>query len=856
MNLLQLGVASAIAAILSAITIQITHAAEPEPRSSSSVSLPVQETRIQQIRDRDRPATTLKEWQKQLITQNSPVPITGVRLNQGDAGLEIVLETPDNKPLPVDATKFRSEGNSLIADIPNAVLALSGGQEFTADSPTDEIANVRITQLNASNIRITVAGRTARPTQDVTLKTGNLAYSLNSEGEATEEELVVTGEGQRGYRVPNVSTATKTDTPLRDIPQSIQVVPQEVLRDQNATRAQDALRNVPGVTIAGSSNSAFSNFTIRGFSTLSAYDGYLRNGLRDFAGPSALELSNIDRIEVLKGPASVLFGRGALNGTINLITKQPLSTPFYEAQATVGSYDFYRGALDLSGPLNDSKTVLYRLNASYRDSGSFIDFYNSRNLQIAPVVSFAIGNNTKLTFEGEYIDSQYKGYSGLPAVGTVLPNPNGQIPHNRNTTAPTSSVNINIGRIGYALEHRFSENWSLRNTFRFVSFRNERNNLASGFTLAPNRRILNRTFSAAPISYQAYDLVTDIVGKFSTGSIQHQLVVGIDLNRTDNSDFKVGLPSSPVPLDLFNPIYSRPLAPLRPLSVNFTTLTDALGVYIQDQITLADNLKLLLGGRFDTFRQDQDNLRTNRKLNQSGEAFSPRVGIVYQPIPAISFYASYARSFNPVFASVLNSTSTLFEPERGTQYEVGVKADLNNRLSATLAFYDLTRSNVVVTNPNNSLFSLQTGEQRSQGIELSFAGEISPGWNIIAGYAYTDAEITKDTTFAVGNILNNVPKNSFNLWTTYEFQRGPLQGFGFGAGFFFVSDRQGDLTNTFELPSYFRTDAAIFYKRGRFRAALNFRNLFDVDYFESATGPLNVYPGDPFTVLGTISFQL
>ncbi|MBR8836533.1 MAG: TonB-dependent receptor [Stigonema ocellatum SAG 48.90 = DSM 106950] len=212
----------------------------------------------------------------------------------------------------------------------------------------------------------------------------------------------------------------------------------------------------------------------------------------------------------------------------------------------------------------------------------------------------------------------------------------------------------------------------------------------------------------------------------------------------------------------------------------------------------------------------------------------------------------YVRSFNPVFASVLNNTSTLFEPERGTQYEVGVKADLNNRLSGTLAFYDLTRTNVVVPTPN-PLLSLQTGEQRSRGVELSLAGEILPGWNIIAGYAYTDAEITKDTTFPVGNILSNVPKHSFNLWTTYEFQRGPLQGFGFGAGFFFVGDRQGDLTNTFELPSYFRTDAAIFYKRGQFRAALNFRNLFDVDYFESATGRFNVYPGDPFTVQGTIS---
>lgn len=223
---------------------------------------------------------------------------------------------------------------------------------------------------------------------------------------------------------------------------------------------------------------------------------------------------------------------------------------------------------------------------------------------------------------------------------------------------------------------------------------------------------------------------------------------------------------------------------------------------------------MLLGGRCNGFEQRREDDVANSETSQSGNAFSPRVGIVYQPIPATSLYASYSRSFNPVIGTALDGSQ--FQPERGTQYEVGIKADLNNRLSTTLALYDLKRSNVLTADTRPGIppsFSIQTGEQRSRGIELSTVGEILPGWNIIAGYAYTDAEITADNRIPVGNSLVNVPKNSINLWTTYEIQSGSLRGLGVGLGLFYTGERQGDLANTFEVPSYVRTDAAIFYKR-------------------------------------------
>lgn len=232
------------------------------------------------------------------------------------------------------------------------------------------------------------------------------------------------------------------------------------------------------------------------------------------------------------------------------------------------------------------------------------------------------------------------------------------------------------------------------------------------------------------------------------------------------------------------------------------------------------------------------------------------MGIVYQPIEPISLYASYSRSFSPVFGRSFEGD--VFEPEHGTQYEVGVKADVNDRLAATLAFYNLTRTGVLTADNRPGVprdeFSIQTGEQRSRGVELSIAGEILPGWNILAGYAYTDAKLTEDNILPVGNRLENTPENSFNLWTTYQFQRGSLQGFGVGLGLFFVGERQQDLENTSTVPGYLQTDASIFYRRGQFRTALNVRNLFDIDYFEYGNGR-GVYHGAPFSVEGTIRWE-
>lgn len=280
-----------------------------------------------------------------------------------------------------------------------------------------------------------------------------------------------------------------------------------------------------------------------------------------------------------------------------------------------------------------------------------------------------------------------------------------------------------------------------------------------------------------------------------------------------------------------------------------------MGIYLQDQIALTDNLKLVLGGRYDGYEQNE--LRTNNPSlsdRQKGSAFSPRAGIVYQPTKQIALYTNYANSFQPQIGQSLDGAA--FVPERGTQYEVGVKADLiPGRLSATLAGYQISKTNVLTADPRNTNFSIQVGEQRSRGIEQDITGEILPGWDVIASYAYTNAEITQDNRFALGNRLINIPANTASLWTNYTVQQGSLQGFGVGAGVFFVDARSGDLANSFVVPSYTRVDASLFYKTGQFKAALNFKNLLDSTSYVGTQSRSSIVSGATFTVLGTLSYE-
>lgn len=440
------------------------------------------------------------------------------------------------------------------------------------------------------------------------------------------------------------------------------------------------------------------------------------------------------------------------------------------------------------------------------------------------------------------------------ALGTGVPD----VPISR-YLGPGTERNTFDEKRGYLyLDHRFSDSLSLRSAFRATKSIELRPLAVQAGNLRANNRTVPLSSNAIDQLYETYTWQTDVVGKFSTGPIQHTLLFGVELNKIDGWNYNnfASTARDVTTIDLFNPDYNRVRIPvLRPAPQNDRDyIVRLLGIYIQNQIELLENLKLVVGGRYDGYRQDELRPSTpSLSDRQQGSAFSPRVGIVYQPSKAVSLYANYARSFQPQIGQSLDGEA--FVPERGTQYEVGIKVDLiRDRLSATLAGYQITKSNVLTADPRNANFSIQVGEQRSQGIELDITGEILPGWNVIASYAYTDAEVRKDNRFPVGNRLINIPYNTASLWTTYTLQTGRLKGLGVGAGVFFVDARSGDLANSFEVPSYARVDASIYYTTGGFRISLNVKNLFDTVYYAGTQNRSSILPGAPFTVQGTISY--
>ncbi|MEM9804003.1 MAG: TonB-dependent siderophore receptor [Cyanobacteria bacterium P01_D01_bin.56] len=477
----------------------------------------------------------------------------------------------------------------------------------------------------------------------------------DEEADETEGEslrIVVTGEEGSRYVVPSAITGTRTDTPLRDIPQSIQVIPREVLEDQQVIRLEDALRNVSGVTPSGGDPRG-PRFNLRGFNDATILrDGFRLSGTNSNLVPQ--DLSNIEQIEVLKGPAAIVFGAVEPGGAINLVTKQPLSEPFYEVGLRVGNRGLIEPSVDISGLLTEDGRVLYRLNALYRNEDSFRDFDpDVERFFIAPVVSWAISDRTDLTVDFEYIDQQNPGDFGIAAIGDDV----ADIPFNRSLGEPEDIVTAEYLRSGYRFEHRFSDNWKLRNAFSYAN-RDERLTNTGSTSLDETTGDLSRNFQFFEFEQEFFELQTNVVGKFATGSIDHTLLAGIDLIRRDEFTLAGNDFFTPAPLNIFNPVYGqtpRPDFDTIPAFFDGDFQLDFLGVYLQDQITFADNLKLLAGIRYETFEQERvvepSPFFPGLDSTQTGDAFSPRVGLVYQPIEEDSLFASYSRSFSTKPAS-------------------------------------------------------------------------------------------------------------------------------------------------------------------------------------------------------------
>jgi len=699
-------------------------------------------------------------------------------------------------------------------------------------------------------------------------------------------EIVVKEARQRkdkSYTVDDVSTATRIPVPVHDTPRSVEVVTKQVLEDQKVIRFSEALRNVSGVSQFSTQGGQGGSVMIRGFAS---DQSVFKNGFRDdsfFSSRAQRDIINIESIEVIKGPPSFLYGRADPGGVINQITKAPLKTPYYSAEMILGNYDLYRPQIDIGGPLNESKTLTYRFNGLYESAGSYREGVRSERIFLAPTFGWEAGPRTTFRFEGEYLYDNRPIDRGLVAIGGgVAP-----IPIGRFLGDPTRKLETHHGKATLTFLHDFNDIFRWRTAFRTAVARGRYSSLESNFLVGDESAgILNLARYEIPTTTQSHFLQNELHGRFSTGPFEHKAIAGVELGRevaseSASGDFG-GDTSDPgvIPfsfINIFNPTDRLFVdTPLTKFS-NTKTVNNILGFYFGDHVSLLDKLHLHGGGRFDYFKQNltvrpDDFTPTQSQDSQTDLAFSPSIGLTYQPWKPIALFVNYTESFAPQAPGSRSITGNLFNPERGKSVEGGVKFQaFENRLRATIAAFNIKKRNVLTSDPlNGFLFSVATGEQRSQGIEFDVAGRILPGWDIIANYAYIDARVTRDLLFLEGSRVPNSSLHQGSLWTTYFLQEGPLKGLGVGVGMYAQGKRVGifqcqDPANCqapFELPGYVRMDAAVYYRKPEFFtrtnliAALNFTNVLDQRYF---TGAQNfreiIYTGAPFTVIGSMKLE-
>jgi len=745
---------------------------------------------------------------------------------------------------------------------------------IAADNIKAPALNGTYTPAQALEKLLTGTGLQYRYSNDKTItleQPSSTADSANqlAQGPVTLKPMNVVGDAvqepddpfNKDYKVANASTATKTDTPIMETPVNIQVVPKQVLKDQQTTKIEQALQNVSGVYRSASVSSEAYN--IRGFKTFD----YYRNGVRYQSALTQAgdrEVANLERIEVLKGPAAILFGRIEPGGLINLVTKKPLETAYYSLQQQFGSYDLYRTTLDATGPVTDNNELLYRFNLAYEDRGSFREFVDNDRIFVAPVVKWNISDRTQATFEMEYKHANETTDFGIPAQGNRPVN----IPRERNLGEPFTYSKSDEVLLGFNWSHEFNDQWKIQHKFN-ATFTDEDDDVVIGSGgVALGSTTFPRFYSGfRDNKSQSYVNSLNLTGHFDTLGLQHTVLFGGDYYLFHNTGLIIDTFNFPS-IDILNPIHSG--APVSDPNDDFryNTSEEWYGLYFQDQIKLPYNVHLLAGFRYDNARIKYLNTFAGdtSTTQRSDDAVKPRVGLLWQPLPEVSLYGNYVENFGIPNAFSTGSNGSALGPETAQQWEAGIKTELfNGRLTSSLAWYQLTKQNIAVSS-SDPILALQgvseaVGEARSSGIELDISGEIVPGWNVITSYAYTDSELTKQTDGTQGNRFAGVPRNAGSLWNTYQFQTGELQHLKLGAGLVARGQQEGNNQNNFQLPGYALVNLMASYEfkvgKSKITAQFNVDNLLDKEYFPSTTGfgRNRIAVGTPRSFLGSLRIE-
>ena len=713
------------------------------------------------------------------------------------------------------------------------------------------------------------------------------------EAQTQLQEIEIFGRRETGYTTEASFVGTKTATPLKDVPQSISVVTKELMQDQQAIRLGEIVRNVSGVN----QFSHYDDYTIRGFRVGSG-STQLINGLRVTSGFWKQPLTNyLERVEVIKGPASALFGNSSPGGTINRVTKKPLTEERRAVSFTVGSFDTYRALADVTGPLNEAKTVLYRLNLGYENAQSFRDLQFDENLVVAPSVSFVPSDRTQLNFDLVVNRTRTRLDRGQAVFGDAGLY---SVPISKSL----NQINDRLQEDNYfatlSLTHRFSERLRFNASYLKYGYHEELTEHRSA-----NRYAVDSAGNALPnlVEMQVFlrdrrrfvdNLTSYFVADFNLGPLEHQLLVGYDYiqeklplggsqstaagyrtadgtgalpryDPTKSSRYAYDAQGRPVPnvphfdLTASNPYtiadMGRYFYTTRQIDPTFYRVH---GVYAQDQIRYG-RLQALLGLRQE-FYTDLVNYRAPNAKRVTQQALIPRVGLVFALTPRINAYATWVRGYEPQGAGAIANPNAggPFDPLTSRLWEGGLKSDwYGGRLSVTAAAYDIRLRNVLynANDPDNPDRLTQIGAESSRGVEFDVVGSITPAWSLLVNYAYNDARIVEgNETIDANRQKPNAPRHQGNVWTKYVLARGPLAGVGAGLGSNFVTARSASLNQDNVLPGYVLLNAALYYRVERFQVQVNVNNVTDQTHWVGGYDFLRLFPGAPRNWLLNVAY--
>ncbi|WP_369790420.1 ferrichrome porin FhuA [Rouxiella sp. WC2420] len=661
------------------------------------------------------------------------------------------------------------------------------------------------------------------------------------------------------YVAKQSATGTKTDTPLVKTPQSISVVTREQMDLLQPASVKDAFSYTPGVMVdnRGSSN-AYDSVNIRGFSQIGTniyLDGLTLPG--DNYSNFQIDPYLLERAELMRGPVSVLYGKSDPGGIISLVSKRPTTETIHEVQFKTGTDGFYQTGFDFGGDVNNDDRYTYRLTGVARDTNQMQTGESSKSYAIAPAFTWHPDDKTTFTFLSDFQNQPDTGYYGwLPEQGTVRDGAGGKLSRHFNDGEPGfNKLSRKQKLVGYAFSHTFDDVWTVRQNLHYGTIGTDYRSIYGAGVSATDPTQLSRGVMNDREHLSTFAVDTQLQAKYDTGTVAHTTLLGIDYQHLRNDiKYQSGSASN---LSLINPQYGNQNVTYTG-SASLLDRQEQTGLYAQDQAQW-NKWMFTLGGRYDWATTESTNrLNDNSVSKQKDGEFTWRGGVNYLFDSGFAPYASYSESFEPTSGSDFSGNT--FQASRAKQYETGIKYAPNNALiSGSIAVYQLTKDKNLSTDPDHTLFSVQTGEIRSRGLEFETKAAVNENINLLASFTYTDAKYTKDESYK-GNRPYEIPKYMASLWSDYTFYETALSGLTLGAGVRYVGTSYGDDANTFKVDPYTIWDAAIKYDLGRFgmpgsSLAVNVNNLFDKKYVSSCYATYACYWGAERQVTATATFS-